>query len=41
MAADLAGLGDHFEFGEFFNQLARDMRAFTNQHQDFSVFESD
>ena len=38
--ADFARLCDQFELGQFFNQLARQMRAFAVEHDHVSIFEA-
>ena len=38
--ADLAGLNDQLELGQFFDQRPRHVRALTNQHHHVGVFEA-
>ena len=40
MFADFAGLCNQLELGQFFNQLARQMRAFSVEHDHVSIFEA-
>ena len=39
MASDAAGLRNHLELGQFFNQLARQMCSLTDQHNHIGVLE--
>jgi len=41
MRADAPGLHYQFEFGQFFDQLARHVGALPDQHKHFGIFESD